>query len=442
MTQGWRSLYPQALTHRLQTWVPPLRQEIWILAVGRLLLHLGQGFTLVYASVFFVNQLGFSATQVGIAMGSGSIVGVLGRFLAGSLSDAPFCGRKGTLVLATLACALASFCLAATQSFLTLMVGNLLLGLGIGLYWPAALASVADYTTVGDRNEAYAVTRLADSIGMGTGALLAGQAIAMSGNYRALFVAQGISYFVVLALIYWTISEAKAPHQKEPQAARQWLQALRDRAMIVWLGANVFFTTYDALVTAAMPLYLTNFVPGGRTDTGLGEQIVGFLFFWHIFVKAIAQMPIARWLSRFAYADAVLLSLIFWSSGFIFTWMTGVVPAWALVPAAVAMALLALAKTIYLPAAASLVSDLAPETSRGVYFSLESQCWALGYFVGPTLGGWALDRSPAVCKGFWLAIAASAVLSVGILLYLKRELDRRQTEVSPNLKPATHPQVQ
>jgi hypothetical protein len=67
------------------SWLPQLNSQVWILAAGRFLSGVGTGFTLFYAPIFFVNQVGLSATQVGIGLGSASISGVLGRILGGSL---------------------------------------------------------------------------------------------------------------------------------------------------------------------------------------------------------------------------------------------------------------------------------------------------------------------------------------------------------------------
>lgn len=63
--------------------------QVWILAAGRLLSEIGSGFTLFYAPIFFVNQVGLSSTLVGIALGCGSISGVVGRFLGGSWQILP-----------------------------------------------------------------------------------------------------------------------------------------------------------------------------------------------------------------------------------------------------------------------------------------------------------------------------------------------------------------
>uniref|UniRef100_A0ACD5GQI0 Uncharacterized protein n=1 Tax=Desertifilum tharense IPPAS B-1220 TaxID=1781255 RepID=A0ACD5GQI0_9CYAN len=75
-------------------WLPNLPNPVWILAAGRLLSQIGNGFTLFYAPIFFVNQVGLSATAVGIGLGSGSISGVFGRFFGGTLTDSPFGDAK------------------------------------------------------------------------------------------------------------------------------------------------------------------------------------------------------------------------------------------------------------------------------------------------------------------------------------------------------------
>src|SRR4028119_1911320 len=93
---------------RKRAWMPQLSHQVWILAIGRLLSQLGSGFTLFYASIFFVNQVGLSATAVGIGLGSSSISGVVGRFLGGSFADSIFWGRRRTLLLSAAVSAVAS----------------------------------------------------------------------------------------------------------------------------------------------------------------------------------------------------------------------------------------------------------------------------------------------------------------------------------------------
>jgi MFS family permease len=74
----------------------------------------------------------------------------------------------------------------------------------------------------------------------------------------------------------------------------------------------------------------------------------------------------------------------------------------------------------YLPTASALIADFAPSSLRGVYTSINSLCWAVGYAIGPPLGGWALDRSLEFAHLFWLGLAATVPLVWAILLWLEK----------------------
>ena len=405
--------------------LPQFDRQVWILAIGRLLSQIGNGFTLFYAPIFFVNQVGISATAVGLALGMGSIAGVVGRFLGGTLADAPNFGRKKTLILSAAISALADVALVLTNNLPILLLGNILMGLGIGLYWPATEAIVADLTTPIQRNEAFAITRLADTTGLGLGVVLGGLLISTTGNYRALFAIDGVSFLVFLAVIYLAITDNQPEsHHQEVSLRRSWGIALRDHLFLIFLLVNIFFTTYLAHINSIMPLYFSNFV------SGFSQGKISFLFSFHLILAALLQMPIARFLNRFSRPRALIFSLLLWGMGFILIWLTGFVQAGNFSWAILAMAVLAIATVAYNPAASSLVIELAPEQSRGIYLSLNSQCWAIGYFISPVLGGWVLERSALLpskeshflIDTFWLINALSIIFGILVLMYLEKKM--------------------
>lgn len=71
----------------------------------------------------------------------------------------------------------------------------------------------------------------------------------------------------------------------------------------------------------------------------------------------------------------------------------------------------------------AFVADLAPENLRGIYSSISSQCWAIGYLIGPPLGGWALDNSVVVINNFWLAMTLTVGVAMVILGYLDKAME-------------------
>lgn len=418
-------------------WVPRLDHQVWILSLGRLLSQMGSGFTLFYAPIYFVNQVGLSATQVGLGLGSASISGILGRVLGGSWSDSPRWGRRQVILLAAVLSAIASFILALATNYPLFVVGNLLMGLGMGLYWPPMEALVADLTVPENRTEAYAVSRLSDSLGLGLGVVLGGLLIRWSGAYQTLFTIDGISFLVLFIVVYGAIADIRPAVQKHGMIGG-WKAALSDRRLLLFAAINIVFTLYLVQVSSTIPLYFTNFLtlgaatpgavaPGAvgldwinETGKGFSPLILSGLFTWHLAASVVLQIPAARFLNRYARPLGLILSAGFWALGFGVVWLTGVSTTGHLAWALLAMLILALGTVTYMPSASAIVVDLAPESLRGVYIAINSQCWAIGYLIGPPLGGWALDQPPAVAHAFWLGLAGSVVVAIAALLVLQK----------------------
>lgn len=403
--------------------MPKLNPQVWILAFGRFLSEVGTGFTLFYAPIFFVNHVGLSATAVGFALGSASISGVVGRILGGSFSDSQFWGRRKTLLLSAAISATASLVLASASDFSILVIGNLLSGMGQGLYWPANESVVADLTAPEQRHEAYAITRLADNLGLGMGVVLGGALINATGAYRTLFIVDAISFVVFFGVVYFAIKETYKPALNDsPSAKSSWLIALSDRRLLIYVLVNVIFTTYISQLQSTLPLYLKNFVAIGTSGAKFTEATISVIFGWHLAIAIFAQLPVVRALKRFTHPQSLSFSALMWATGFCLMWVTGVATDYQLWWATLALSVFAIAIVSYTPSASALVTELAPKAQLGVYFSISSLCWAAGYFIGPPLGGWALDRTPAFADNYWLGLAMSVSVLVSILYYLERIL--------------------
>ena len=396
-----------------------LNPQIWILASGRLLLQFGTGFTLFYAPIFFVNELNFSPTIVGIALGSASVSGIVGRFWGGSWSDSPQWGRKKTLLLSAAISAVADIFLTTAHDFTFLLIGNLLMGLGIGLYWPPAEAAVADLTTEGQRNPAFAITRLADNLGLGCGVAIGGWLVAQTNNYRLLFIIDGFSFVLFYLVISWTIAETVLPTNKTSETTIQgWKKAFQDKYLWTFFVVNVMFTTYMALIQSILPLYFTNFTVHEQFSI---TDLSG-LFSLHIAFAALFQLPIVKVLNSLTHIQGLILASVLWGVSFSLIWFTGNVNQGAFFFGIFSVFLGAIAMVTYNPSASALVVDLAPDSLRGIYFAINSQCWAIGYFIGPTFGGWILDQGEFYAHNLWLFLIISIVVAIAILRYLQYQL--------------------
>ncbi len=396
--------------------MPKLPRQIWILALGRLLSEIGSGFTIFYAPIFFVQQVGLSATSVGLALGSASISGVAGRLISGTYADR--WGRKPVLLLSTVVLAIACFIFAATDSFLTLIIGCLVQGLGLGLYWPANEAIVADLTDGETRRFAYAITRLADNVGMGLGIIAGGILISSTGAYRNLFIIDGISFCCFLITIALGIQETLQSTPKPAQFFGGYQTALRDQRLLVYVLVNIILTIYISQTQTTLPLYFSGFVPQSGA-IGFNPQVISTLFTGHLLITIACQLPMIKLLQTLTHARSLMISGGFWILGFICITMTGTSASYQLLWASLGLGWFALAIVAYTPTASALIADFAPSSLRGVYTSINSLCWAAGYAIGPPLGGWALDRSPQFAHNFWLGLAATVPLVWLILWWLE-----------------------
>jgi MFS family permease len=389
-----------------------ISHQVWLLAIGRLLSQLGSGLTLFYAPIFFVSHLHLSSTAVGIAIGCQSIFGVAGRLISGAMVDR--IGRKPLLIAAMAASALAAALFALAQDFWSLVLGNLCFGLGIGLYWPANESLVADLATTSDeRRNAYAVTRLADNLGLGLGIIGGGLMLQLNFDYRWLFWLDGLSFFLFGWVILLGIRETKPLEISTLSPWQGYLQALRDRRFQFYLLINIVFTTYVAQLETALPLYITRFT-GGTTGT------VTILFTINLIAMAAVQIPVIRWLKTDRHAQALGKAALIWGGSFICVALATLQPMHSLGWLIIAMLGIAMALAAYNPTASALTADIAPDRLMGVYTSLNSLCWAVGFAIGPPLGGWALDQNIQVVQGFWVGLS---MVSVGIWLLLQM-LDR------------------
>ncbi len=411
----------------LPSWFPHFRLPVWLMVIGRFLSQTGTGFTLFFAPIYFVNQVGLSATQVGIGLASVAVAGTLGRVAGGTLSDNVW-GRRPTLLLSLWLSGAGSVGLAASQGFNLFVIASMIGGLGDGLYWPSAESIIADLATPAERNEAFALNRLADSVGNSVGVFLAGAVVIAAGNYRLLFIIDAVTYLIFFAIVLITVQETRPTREHSGSLWTGWGQVWQDRALMLFVIPNSLLTLYVSQLSSALPLYLNSVV-------GLGEAQIGTLFAVQGGVMTLAQMPLARRLNQFTQIQGLLSSAILWAIGFSLILVAGIGSDAVSVPGAVVgLIVIAFAMMTYYPSASSLVVELSVPERRGIYFSVNSLCWAAGYMVGPAVGGAVMDLPQSLTHTLWLGWILSTVLVLILLSRLSQRLShraRQQEQANP-----------
>jgi MFS family permease len=440
---------------------PDLNPAVLTISVARLIAQSGTGLVLFYMSLFAVEQLGLSETLSGVALGLSQVGGILGRIMGGTLVDTLGWGWRRTLLLVAGVAILGDLSFVLAHDFTTFVVANLIMSLSVGFYWPAIETAIADAVPNAQMNEAYAVARLGDSLGLSIGVVLGGAIVAWTQNYRWLYGLELCFFLVFLGLV----SQIKRPEPPsiQPQhlganpatkpaadlakiqtanpipnlttnptkksGIAGWLQALGDRRLLLFVVISSLFITIISQVQTTVPLYFRHFLgPKGKVSGGGISALVT----WYVVLSALLQLPIARLFRSYRRPLILMASFVCWALGFVALWGLAALGLAQLPLATVAMALFAVALILYAPTASALVVNLAPPAQRGIYVSINALCWSVGYAIGPPLGGWAMDQSKAVAQGFWL-VGVGAILGGIILLQI---LDRWLTPLNYGSAPS------
>lgn len=397
-----------------------LDRRIIILAVGRFLSMIGSGFTSFYAPVFFVELVHISATLVGIGLAANSIAGTLARILGGTMSDAPRIGRKITLIISTIILLLGSVVMGLVQDFNMFLLGNTLLGIGVGFYWPSSEAMISDLTNDHNRRDAFALNRFADYFGLGIGVVLAGIFIQATGAYRTLFFIDAFSYGVLTLVILFGISES-LHHEAGPSLMKSWGEALRNPLLQIYVAANFLMTSYIIQISSSLPLYLTekaSIVPGQK----LNPFSLSMLFAVHVVVVAASQIPVTGMMNKLSAAKSMVISCVIWFLGFILLALCGLLSHGQFGVAIAALVVMSLATVTYGPASSALVVELAPPQSRAIYLSVNSLCWAMGGMFAPPAVLGAMDYFPQHTPYIWIVVALSTFIPIAAFSALSRKV--------------------
>lgn len=397
-------------------------RRVWYLMVGQVLLSLGRGVMMPFATIYFYNEKGFPLALIGltfaIAMPAGATVGLLW----GSLADR--IGRKPLMLLGFASATLTTASLAFVETVPQYMVAVIANFVAFSAFNPAARAMIADVTPDDRRTRAYGLQYLANNAGISAGLLLGG-VLAIFLPYRMLFFveAAGIaSYLVVIALL------VEESHRREADAApgrglarvaghfRGISLPLRDPRFLLFalcgvlagLGWAQFYITYSP--------YMKNYLD-------LGDVGIALIFAINTLLVVLLQVLIATWAERRRRTTVYIIAnqLLAWS--LILTWLSGRVdgfaPRFGILAAGIVV--MTLGEIMVVPVGSALVAGLAASKNDfGKYMAALELTWTTAGGLGSIVGGLFFDIGRPML--LWPAMTAFVILSFGGYWWLGRML--------------------
>ena len=392
------------------------------MVVVRLVGSIGAGGVLYLTPLVFHHEA-FSASLVTEGIALAALAGTIGRFISGALLDR---GRASSLpVLLAVAAAMAGdLVLLGADTVQAYAGGQLLLGLSMGLYWPAIELAVTLSAGAAGSPRGYALARSADALGIATGALL-GALLAGQGAIRGIYPID-LLCLSLMAVLLWrqplpaaTVAPA-APGRSQPDA-----QALRPprwwQPLVPILLVALVATAVPALMQSALPLDL---VRGGLQRPPMPEGLGALLVGSQLVLLVLLQWPIGRWLADRPLQQHQQHQLAAHQLGAALLALSCLNGRAALLLVVLAQMPLATGLAAFLPTATQAVVELAPPSRQGVAMALFSQCFALSAFVAPLLAGRLLDAQEHGL-GVWTALLVAMLLSLPLVTLIERHQRRR-----------------
>jgi MFS family permease len=392
----------------------------------------GSGMYLPISLLYFHHVTGLPLTQVGAVMTSAALVGLLSNPIAGALVDRY--GARAIVVGGYLIRASGFLTYPFVHSPVAMFLAVGLVAFGDGSFPPSIQSFIAELTRGVGRDRLIAAQRSLRNAGLGVGGLLASAALALGSDtaYHVIVIVSAAAFLVAAVLIH-SIPTTRLPRvagQSRPRVGGYRL-VLRDRTFVRLTLANVPTAFGYMALSVSLPVYVTQVLHNGAS-------VVGLLYAVNTVGIALLQIPVTRILTAYRRTRAAALGVSVLSLSFLLFAALGAVSTGdaALIGAFVGTALFTVGELMHGATASALVSNAAPEATRGRYMAVYQLSWSLPTALAPAVLTAILSLSAVA---LWLTLAAGAAVSVLAMLRLEKRLP--DVAVYPSASTATRPGI-
>ncbi|MCQ5376313.1 MAG: MFS transporter, partial [Methanomassiliicoccales archaeon] len=181
-------------------------------------------------------------------------------------------------------------------------------------------------------------------------------------------------------------------------------------SLILWIVVAQMSSTFSVFSTSEVKVSVVE---------------IGYLYAINGLIVVLAQLPVARYISRFNMSTIIALGALVYSIGY---FLVGF--AFGFLFLAFCMVIITLGEIITSPSSMNLVANMSPENERGLYMGFFGLFTSFGWSLGPFIGGVSIDllsKSPVLMWGF---ISSFGVISAIGYILLGRRLPSRLNRVA------------
>ncbi|MDF7681114.1 multidrug efflux MFS transporter MdtH [Enterobacteriaceae bacterium ESL0689] len=372
----------------------------YFLLVDNMLVVLGFFVVFPLISIRFVDQLGWAALLVGLALGLRQLVqqglGIFGGAIADRL------GAKPMIVIGMLMRAGGFGLMAVAHEPWILWLSCILSGLGGTLFDPPRGALVVKLVRPHLRGRFFSLLMMQDSAGAVIGALLGSWLLQY--DFRFVCIAGAVLFLICAAfnaryLPAWKLSTVKTP-------VREGLgRVMRDKRFVIYVLSLTGYYMLGVQVMLMLPI-MVNDIAGSVTAVK-----------WMYAIEAVLSLtllyPIALWSERhFSLESRLITGLLIMTSAMFPIGLTHHLP-----PLFALICLFYFGSIIAEPARETLGASLADPQARGSYIGFSRLGLAFGGAIGYTGGGWILDAGKALNQPElpWLILGTIGLMTAAAL---------------------------
>ncbi|MEW6771113.1 MAG: MFS transporter [Bacillota bacterium] len=394
-------------------------------AVGAvaLLTTLGYAVIIPILPLYLKENLGFSASLIGLIFGAYAAAETLAKTPLGFVSDR--IGRRSVIITGLLLCFPVPYLMTLPRHPVSLALLQMVNGAGVAAFWPALAALTADIVAVERRAQAMTVFNMSYLIGLGFGPALGTFVNHAAGSNTAAFYLA--STFLAGAAIIGALSlprpgkktvlvpaegtagdervyalETGTPNQLTPETAGSDNAAAQGQALVpagpgpdAWEGLKALLRQ-PVLGVMLLVSLLQQFGAGflapvfvlfGREQVGFTQAEIGRILLFPALTIALLAIPLGRTADAIGKSRAVRCAFL--AAALAIFLMPGAKHplSWQFL-----VAVLGLAYVTGAPAWTALASMAAPPGRQGAAIAAIGTMQSLGFILGPGAGGFLYDR--------------------------------------------------
>ncbi|WP_039058055.1 multidrug efflux MFS transporter MdtH [Enterobacter sp. Bisph1] len=374
----------------------------YFLLVDNMLVVLGFFVVFPLISIRFVDQLGWAALMVGIALGLRQFIQQGLGIFGGAIADR--FGAKPLIVTGMLMRAGGFAAMAVAHEPWLLWLSCILSGLGGTLFDPPRSALVVKLVRPRQRSRFFSLLMMQDSAGAVIGALLGSWLLQY--DFRLVCATGALLFILCAAFNAWLLPAWKLSTVKTP--VREGLaRVVRDKRFVTYV---LTLTGYYMLAVQVMLM-----LPIMVNDIAGSAAAVKWMYAIEACLSLTLLYPIARWSEkRFRLEHRLMAGLLVMSLSLLPVGMVGTL-----------QQLFTLICTFYIgsiiaePARETLSAELADARARGSYMGFSRLGLAFGGALGYAGGGWLFDAGKAFHQPElpWMMLGAIGMMTSMALLW-------------------------